>query len=144
MPSGFEYLEHTADAKFRAFGATLGECFENSAKAMVNVVCALEKIEAREETEINAEAESAEDLLHKFLENLLFEIETRGMLYSEFKVEIGNDRTKWFLKCIARGEAINLEKHSIKSEIKAVTWHEFFLRKEPEANKWVAQAIVDI
>src|SRR3989344_3493028 len=133
----FEYLEHTADAKFRAYGATLGECFENSAKAMVNVVCALEKISAAEETEINAEAESAEDLLHKFLENLLFEIETREMLYSEFKIEISNDRTRWFLKCIARGEAINLEKHSIKSEIKAVTWHEFFLRKDAERNQWV-------
>ena len=142
--NGFEYLEHTADAKFRAYGATLGECFENSAKAMVNVVCALEKIEVKEETEISAEAESAEDLLHKFLENLLFEIETREMLYSEFKIEIGNDTTNWFLKCIARGEAINLEKHSIKSEIKAVTWHEFFLRKEPEKNLWVAQVIVDI
>jgi len=142
--NGFEYLEHTADAKFRAYGATLGECFENSAKAMVNVVCALEKIEVKEETEISAEAESAEDLLHKFLENLLFEIETREMLYSEFKIEIGNDRTNWFLKCIARGEAINLEKHSIKSEIKAVTWHEFFLRKDAEKNLWVAQVIVDI
>ena len=142
--NGFEYLEHTADAKFRAYGATLGECFENSAKAMANVVCALEKIEVKEETEISAEAESAEDLLHKFLENLLFEIETREMLYSEFKIEIGNDRTNWFLKCIARGEAINLEKHSIKSEIKTVTWHEFFLRKEPEKNLWVAQVIVDI
>lgn len=140
----FEYLEHTADAKFRAFGATLSECFENSARAMVNVVCELEKIEAKEETEINAEAESAEDLLHKFLENLLFEIETREMLYSEFRVEIGNDRTKWFLKCIARGEAIDLEKHPIKSEIKAVTWHEFFLKKDEDTNKWVAQAIVDI
>lgn len=140
----FEYLEHTADAKFRAFGSTLAECFGNSAKAMVNVVCALEKIEAKEETEINAEAESSEDLLHKFLENLLFEIETRGMLYSEFRIEIGNDRTKWFLKCIARGEEINLERHSIKSEIKAVTWHEFFLRKDAEINKWVAQVIVDI
>src|SRR3989344_5517569 len=135
--NGFEYLEHTADAKFRAYGATLGECFENSARAMVNVVCALEKIEVKEETEISAEAESAEDLLHKFLENLLFEIETRAMLYSEFKIEIGNDRTNWFLKCIARGEAINLEKHSIKSEIKAVTWHEFFLRKDAERNQWV-------
>jgi len=140
----FEYLEHTADAKFRAYGATLGECFENSAKAMANVVCVLEKIEAKEETEISAEAESSEDLLHKFLENLLFEIETREMLYSEFKIEIGNDRTKWFLKCVARGEAINLERHSIKSEIKAVTWHEFFLRKDAEKNLWVAQVIVDI
>ena len=39
MPTkGYEYLEHTADAKFRAYGTTLEEAFQNAAVAMFNVM----------------------------------------------------------------------------------------------------------
>ena len=46
MPSQqkqYEYLEHTADVKFLAYGKTLEEVFENAALAMFNVMIDTEK-----------------------------------------------------------------------------------------------------
>ena len=34
----YEYLEHTADTKFRAYGETMEETFTNAALAMMNVM----------------------------------------------------------------------------------------------------------
>ena len=42
----FKYLQHTADAKFQAFGKTLEEAFCNAALAMVSLMWDPEKIEA--------------------------------------------------------------------------------------------------
>ena len=40
----YEYLEHTADVKFLAYGKTLEEVFENAALAMFNVMIDTGKI----------------------------------------------------------------------------------------------------
>ena len=34
----FEYMEHTADAKFKAFGKTMNEKFENCAYGLFNII----------------------------------------------------------------------------------------------------------
>ena len=44
MEKKFEFLEHTADIKFRAFGKTLEEVFENSALAVSSIYSKEKKI----------------------------------------------------------------------------------------------------
>jgi SHS2 domain-containing protein len=38
MDIDYEYLEHTADVRFRAYGKSLEQAFENAALAMLNVM----------------------------------------------------------------------------------------------------------
>lgn len=142
MGQKYIYLEHTADAKFQAFGKTLKECFENSALALCGVVADLEKVEAGEKEEIKVKGKDAEELLHNFLEEIVFLMEMKEMVFSEFDVNIVSGQQEWFLEGEAGGEKMDSEKHSLKAGIKAVTWHEYYLRKED--GLWTAQVIVDI
>ena len=135
----FRFLEHTADAFFQAFGESFEELVENAAKAMCSVICSLEKVEAKEPVEIEAEGKNKEELIHNFLESLLLEIEMRNMVFGNFKAESLDENR---IKVVCKGEKIDASKHELKTEVKAVTWHEFFVKRE--GNKWVAQVLVDI
>jgi SHS2 domain-containing protein len=80
-----------------------------------------------------------EKLLHKFLEEILFQTDTKEMLFSKFKVKINEEKNS--LKAELRGEKIDSKKHKLKVLVKAVTWNSFFLKKEK--GTWTAQVVCD-
>lgn len=157
----YKYLEHTADVKFKAFGETKEELIENSAKALCNAIIDLEKIEKKGEEIIEVSAENFEELLFNFLKEVLFDIDTNENIFSEFKVKElteeetknrkkglveekkSNEKTKkqFQLKVACFGEKIDLKKHEIKTEVKAITKHGFKVEKKKE---WTAIVLVDV
>jgi len=140
-PRDFEFLEHIADLRFIAYGKSLDDCFQNSAKAMFSAISDLKSIEEKDLKKIALEAENLEILLHDFLSELLFLFETKGLLFKEFNVSI--DRNKRYrLKAGLKGEKFNPKKHEIKTEIKAVTYHEMLIEKRNKG--WVAEVLCDI
>jgi len=134
----FVFLEHTADIKFQAFGKSIEECFENSARAMVEAECSLKSIKPKEERKASLKAESKEELLHRFLEEVLFLMETEQMLFSDFKLEIQGNSLKGKLI----GEKADKKRHEFKAHAKAVTWNSFGLEKEK--GLWKATVVLDI
>jgi len=137
----YRFLEHTADALFQAFGKDFRELLENSAEAMCSAMYNLEKVQGKERVEVKARGESKEELLHNFLETVLFEVQAMGLIFSKFKV-VELDEERGSLKAELLGEKIDEGKHELKADIKAVTWHSFFVKKE--GDKWVSQVLVDI
>ncbi|MFH1224803.1 MAG: archease [Candidatus Diapherotrites archaeon] len=141
----YRYLEHTADALFLAFGRTDREMISNSAEAMANVMYDLSRVKASEREAVSITAKDLEELVHKFLEEILFRITAREKLYSFFGV---NSLRKDFktgmlmMEAELRGEKIDAERHLLKKEIKAVTWNRFMVEKKGAL--WVAQVLVDI
>jgi SHS2 domain-containing protein len=135
----FVFLEHAADAKFQAFGRTIEECFANSALAMNSVECNIKKVAAKQKLAIRVSAENTEELLHKFLEETLFQMETKKLLFSKFKIKINEKKNS--LTAELFGEKINKKKHELKTLVKAVTWNNFYLKKEKKI--WSAQAVCD-
>ncbi len=136
----YNYLPHTADVKFEAFGITMRDCFRNSALAMCNAMYDTRTVNGKQNVKIEIAAESAEQLLHKFLEEILFQIDVQQMLFCEFRLMIDEKNNKLAGELI--GEAINAEKHTIKAQVKAVTWHSFELKKI--GREWKAVAVVDV
>jgi len=134
----FEFLEHTADLKFRARGKTLEECFENSARALWSAIIKPDTITPGEQKEIRLEADSLEILLHDFLSEFLFLFETQGMVFNEFRVKIQGN----VLTASAGGEKLDPERHRIETEIKAVTYHEMLIEEDEEG--WSATVLCDI
>ncbi|MBN2014786.1 MAG: archease [Candidatus Altiarchaeota archaeon] len=137
----FEYLEHTADLRFRAYGGSLDECFQNAAKAMVSSIVSLESIDEDIKRNIALKAETLDTLLHDFLSEILFLFETKGLLFKNMRVSITENR-EYTLKAQLTGEEYSKEKHAIKAEIKAVTYHE--MRVGKENNAWIAEVLCDI
>jgi len=120
---GYRSLEHTSDAYLEAWGSSLEEAFENAAKALFDTMVELEKVEAVEEDSFEVEGEDLESLLYNWLESLLIEFDSRGMVYREFDVRIERRDGGFRLSARARGERFDLEKHGYKVGVKAVTYH---------------------
>jgi len=161
----FKFLEHTADIKFQAFGKNLEKAFENSALAMFNSMYD-EKVEGKKRFKINAKGRDFESLLYNFLEKLLFLFDSEGFFLSGVeKLEISKDisdkgnlinkkQVGWVKKSelandkgghlklkaeVLGGDAQNYKVHL---DVKAVTYHEMFVKKQGEG--WVTQVVLDV
>lgn len=141
MHDDFIYLDHTADVKFKAYGKTLEDCFSNAAKAMFNVLVPLNKINIELDQDIIVDAEDLDLLLYKWLSELLYLFEVENKLFSEFKIRINRDGDKYILNGILYGESVK-DIHNIAIEIKAVTFHDLYVKKENDV--FVCQVVLDI
>lgn len=137
----YEFLEHTADVKFKAYGGNLREAFENAGKAMFDVMVEVEKVNPRKKKEFKIKTEDLKALLYDFLEELIILHEIEGMVFSKFKVRI-KKLGGYELKAGVLGEKLNREKHGLKTGVKAVTYHEMKIHRE-ENNYWV-QVVLDV
>lgn len=136
----YKFLEHTADAKFQAFGDSLEECFENSVFALVSIICK-EKIKAIIKKEIKVSGKDLEELLHNFLEEFLFLIDSKNFIFSRFKkLKIYKKNEHYVLTADVLGD--NLKKYKTQTGVKAITYNEMFVIKEK--SKWVSQVVVDV
>jgi SHS2 domain-containing protein len=139
----FEFLEHTADVYIAAHGVTLGEAYENAALAMFEVITDTDKVSPVEEESVEVEAEDEYALLYSWLEALLVKFETENMLYSKFKISNLEETSDGFrIKATVWGEKFNVEKHTQKVAVKAVTYHRMEIIKE--IDKVTLEFILDI
>lgn len=129
MTTGFRYLDHVTDAIVEAYGSSLDEAFENSAKGLVNTMIDLEQITPDQEYEIVAKGYDVKSLLYDWLEKVMLGLLIDNIALSDFKVKISKNNGDYFLKGIAKGEVLDLKKHHYKIEIKAVTYHEMEIKQ---------------
>ncbi len=115
----YKFIEHTADIGIKAYGGTLEESFANAALGMFEVMTDVTRVEPVGEYKVSVNAENLEDLLVDWLGELLFLHETQDVLLSEFDVKIDN----LTLDAKVRGEALNREKHELRDDVKAITYH---------------------
>ena len=139
----FEFLEHTADVYIAAHGKTLEEGFENAALAMFEVMTDTEKVSSDIADSVEVEAEDEYALLYSWLETLIVNLETKNMLYSNFKISSLDETLEGFrIKATVWGEKFNAEKHTQKVAVKAVTYHRMEIIKE--IDKVTLEFILDI
>ncbi len=132
----YKYLEHTADIKFQAFGKTIEEAFKNSALAMFNSMHD-GKIKENKDFKIKVQGKDNEALLYNFLEELLFLFDSKHFFLNKVKnIKIKNN------KLTAEITGDNAENYEIHIDIKAITYHEMFVKKQ--GNKWVVQVVLDV
>lgn len=138
----YEYLYHIADAKFRAYGSTMEEAFENAALAMFNVMVNTSKLEAKELRKIEITSPDIKMLLAEWLSELLYLFEVDGIVFCEFKMDrIEKTGEGFSLTGKAWGEQIDLSRHIFDTQVKAVTLHELEVQQKEEGF-WV-QVVVD-
>ena len=137
MNMKYQFLEHTADIKFQAFGKTIEKVFENSAIAMFKAMTS-ERIRAKNKKKIKVKGRDKESLLYNFLEELLFLLDTKNFFLSRIKVKIDTEKIE--LKAEIFGD--DVKKYKPHIDIKAVTYNEMFVKKEK--GKWVCQVVLDV
>ncbi|MCD6229818.1 MAG: archease [Candidatus Diapherotrites archaeon] len=139
----YTFLEHTADVMFKAKGKTLEGLFEESAKAVFEVLVKPQLVWDGIEEKINVSATTPEKLLHDWLSELLYASESKFLVFNRFAVKITRKENNNFeLFGSAFGEKINQEKHCISSEIKAVSYYGLEIKKEGEG--YTVKIILDV
>ncbi|AKB53348.1 MULTISPECIES: archease [Methanosarcina] len=139
----YEYLDHTADIKFQAFGKTREEVFENAALAMFNVIIDTEKVSGDTAREIVLKSPDLESLLVDWLSELLYLFEVDEIVFRDFRVKIIREvNGEYSITAQALGENYSLESLPFETEIKAVTYNQLEITKT--ADGWKAQVVVDI
>jgi SHS2 domain-containing protein len=85
-------------------------------------------------------AGTTEDLLHDWLAELLFEAESRRVMYDQFRfTRIGPAS----LVCELGGRTIDFQRSQATEEIKAVTYHRLRVEQLPGGG-WEATVIFDV
>ncbi len=137
----FKYLDHTADAKFEAYGNDLEEAFINSAHAMFSILIDTAEVKPAKEYRIKICAKRKESLLFDFLDELLFLLDTEGFLLSDIRsLKIMEKQDELFLECTAVGDQYN--HYEVKGNIKAITYNEMEIVESPRNVK--ITAVVDL
>ncbi len=135
----WQILEHTADIGIRAVGTSAEEVLVQAADAMFSILTETCSVRPDLEVAVELEASDREALFHDWLEELLFQSQTRSMLFSRFDVR-RYEETR--LSASAWGEPLDPDRHPLKLEIKAVTYHR--LSFGPAKAGWEATVIFDI
>ncbi len=141
-PGRYEFLPHTADAKFKAFGKSLDDCFRNAACAMFAIMTDVDAVQAKLKFPIRLKASNRQAALFDFLDQLLFLLDTEGFLLhdcEQMRVTRNCDGTYW-VTCEAVGDYH--KGYDVSGNVKAVTYNDMtFERKD---DQWECQVVVDL
>ena len=137
----FRFLDHTADAKFQAYGRTLEEAFSNAVLAMGSLMWEPGKVEKRARHPVYVEGLDLEQILVKFLGEVIFLWETRGFLTAAAEdVRIEPAGGGFRLSALFRGDD-RPEKYEVFGDVKAVTYNEMRIERGSPAS---VQVVLDI
>ncbi len=141
MPYKFIEGLTTADVAFEAKGKTLNELFESAAMALFDIMANPKKVEKKIIKKFSLEENKLEDLMFKFLDEIIFFKDSDALVFNSSKVGIKQNKN---LKLTATlyGDKIDYKKQELKVDPKAVTMHKFEVKKEK--GSYIARVIVDI
>ncbi len=139
MKRKYELIDHPADLGLRAFGETREELFINAARALFDQIVDREKVETPLCRSLTVEAPNEEELLVRFLSELLYLFAGEEFLPGKFKIKKMDDR---HLQADIGGEKFTPSHHQLKTEIKAVTYHN--LKINHDKTGWKAEVLFDV
>jgi SHS2 domain-containing protein len=135
----YTVMDHTADVGIELEASGQPEIFTLAALAMFDMMYGLETIMAREHRRVEVQAETGEELLVAWLNELLYVHAVEKLLFARF-TEATLCGGKFAAVC--HGERFDPERHNGAFEIKAATYHRLVLAKRGE--RWTARVIFDV
>ncbi|HHQ45480.1 MAG TPA: archease [Candidatus Altiarchaeales archaeon] len=135
----YEFLEHTADLKFRANGKNLEEALTESCRALAHAVYGGKTVKPKSKRILEIPYSNRQELVHDLLDQFLFIIEYEDYIPSEIKVKIDDADGKAVVELL--GDSVEENNIKIEKEVKAVTYHE--MKIEEKDGECTIQVICD-
>lgn len=135
----WEHFIHVADVGVRGFGRTMEQAFEQAAIAMTAVITEPDSVRPRRAVRITCAAPDPEILLVDWLNALVYEMATRGMLFGRFEVRVDDGK----LTAKVFGEPVDVARHHPAAEVKGATLSELEVACDADG-RWHAQCVVDV
>lgn len=135
----YEFIEHTADVGFIAYGRTARELFSNAFDAFVETIIDPTNVKADSRRNVKITSDDMAESLQKFLQKLIILSDAEGFI----PLHIGSiDIKDGVLYAVIKGVIFDESKHRIKTLIKGVTYHGLAIIKINGMLK--AQVILDL
>lgn len=135
MEKKFEFLDHTADIKFKAYGKTINEVIENCAAAFSSYIANEQKIKPAKGKIIDVRGDDKESLLYNFLDELIYLIDAENFIVTKASVTVRG----YNLHAELYGD--DASKYSLK-QVKAATYAEMYIKQDLKG--WEAQVVLDV
>lgn len=118
----------SSDFVFDARGDSLEDLFCACAVACFSAMTDPDLVDQTSSYEFEITADNVDDLLYNFIAELVFLKDSERTFLSHFEIRIAADRTS--MKAVVAGERIDYNKHVIKTDVKAATYHGLHVRKK--------------
>ena len=142
MPWKYLEEEAIADIGIKVVASTLNELFQDACFSICHLMTDLQLLESTSFKEFNFSNKKLDLLLHQILEELLFLKDAELFFVKEVscKVEQKNERSYAHVKF--GGERFDRKVHKAGSDIKSITFSDFFIKRENR--RWHAHFIIDV
>jgi len=137
----YAFLDHTADAEFRAFGADLGEALANAALAVASLMWDWDKVARSASRAVDVRGRDLPQLVSRYLEEVLFLFESeRFLLAGADGVHVTREDHAYRLQALFWGDTLS-DRYPLHGEVKAITYNDM---KIEEGDRTVVQVVVDV
>ncbi|MBN1913966.1 MAG: archease [Candidatus Omnitrophica bacterium] len=135
----YEIIEHTADIGIRVRAKSLNFIFINLARAMFDIIAQKQnrRLIAQKKIKIKVSAETREELLVNWLNDILSLSCAKQLVFHDFKIDQLSDSG---ITSTALGSS--MKNYKVNTEIKAATYHQ--LKIERVKSGWKAEVIFDV
>ena len=143
----YKEFEHTADIGVEIYGNTLENLFVNAGYALFDIIVDATTITPTITRSVRITGTDVEMLLMNWLRELLYLFSVHQEVYAEFEMQSiqtpsGVQTSVCTLEARVRGEPLDPEKHDFRTEIKAITYHQFAVTHENDI--WNARVLFDV
>lgn len=139
-PAGHHEIDHTADVGFEAWAPDLPGLFVQATLALAELCYEPRAVRGSASRRLQVHGEGHEELLVRWLQEVYLQVETDRWLAAEVRamqVKAGEATGEL---C---GENLDRGRHTLHTEIKAVTYHGLAVRRDA-GGTWRATVIVDV
>ncbi|HUP25893.1 MAG TPA: archease [Thermoanaerobaculia bacterium] len=137
--AGHREIDHTADLGFEVWAPSLAALFAEAVTALGEICYDRERVAPAEQRTLQVAGDSHEERLVHWLQEVYFWLERDLWLTAYVEpVEVTGE----VVRGLFRGERYDPLRHTIHTEIKAITYHQ--LRVRAEGGLWRTTVIVDV
>jgi SHS2 domain-containing protein len=142
-PDWLEEIDHTGDIGLRVTASSLPQLFERAALGMCRVLFDVDAVQDATDTPVSVEGRDREALMVHWLSEINYRHTVQHHLFCGFDVASIDETTDGFtLTATASGEPLAPDRHTVYTEIKAITFHGMAIRETSDG--WTVQVIFDM
>lgn len=137
--SKYILIDHTADFGIHVYGSDSKELFANAAWALFDLITEMDQLSGLDSCDIEVSGDDWCDLMVNWLREVLYLWNGKELLVKNARI-LSLSETE--LTATLEYDSFNPDRHVIKTEIKAVTYHQIQVNSSPQG--WEARIIFDI
>ena len=135
----YKLINHTADFGIHVFGTDPVELFANAAFATFDMLTEIDLLESSKTTNLRVTGDDWSDLMVNWLRELLYLWNGKELLVKKTRILALSENE---LSANVELDPFDPDRHEIKIEIKAVTYHQIQVSSSPQG--WEAKIIFDV